>query len=250
MYRPTFNSKMRSLGVPFEQINVEQHVKRIYNRVSPIDAVLPATTPVLVRRGRANDFAVSGPIPATHTLTAVWSIDGAPVAVGPQFSTNGHGIAIGGHTLSVVVSDATPFVRNDPSGLLRATRSWSITVTPGQTPPLDFDGNGREELAVFRQSSGQMFVHGGATTSWGIPGDVPVPGDYAGDGTVDLRGLAAVLRDLVRAELSAYRVGRTRRSAGGRRLRRQRHDRHRGVAAVDRRMVRPRLRARGLGSAG
>ena len=58
-------------------------------------------------------------------------------------------------------------------------------MTPGQTPPLDFDGNGREELAVFRQSSGQMFVHGGATTSWGIPGDAPVPGDYAGDGTVD-----------------------------------------------------------------
>ena len=146
----------------------------------------PATTSVLVRRGRANDFAVSGPIPATHALTAVWSIDGAPVAVGPQFSTNGQGIALGGHTLSVVVSDATPFVRNDPSGVLRATRSWSITVTPGQTPPLDFDGNGREELAVFRQSSGQMFVHGGATTSWGIPGDVPVPGDYAGDGTIDL----------------------------------------------------------------
>ncbi len=41
LFRPTFDSKMRSLGLPFEQINVEQHVKRIYNLVSAIDASSP-----------------------------------------------------------------------------------------------------------------------------------------------------------------------------------------------------------------
>ena len=31
LYRPTYSNKMRALGVPFERINVEQHVKRVYN---------------------------------------------------------------------------------------------------------------------------------------------------------------------------------------------------------------------------
>src|SRR5262249_42393793 len=34
LFRPTFNSKMRSLFRPFEQINSEQLVKRIYNFAS------------------------------------------------------------------------------------------------------------------------------------------------------------------------------------------------------------------------
>ena len=37
LYRPTFDSKMRSLNRPFEAINTEQLLKRIYNLVDPID---------------------------------------------------------------------------------------------------------------------------------------------------------------------------------------------------------------------
>jgi hypothetical protein len=37
LFRPTYNSKMRSLGIAFEQINREQLIKRIYNWVLPID---------------------------------------------------------------------------------------------------------------------------------------------------------------------------------------------------------------------
>ena len=39
LYRPTFVSKMRSLAKPFEQVNTDQLIRRIYNLVSPIDAV-------------------------------------------------------------------------------------------------------------------------------------------------------------------------------------------------------------------
>jgi len=35
MYRPTFNSKMRTLGNPYEQVNDEQMVRRLYARISP-----------------------------------------------------------------------------------------------------------------------------------------------------------------------------------------------------------------------
>ena len=56
----------------------------------------------------------------------------------------------------------------------------------------DFDGDGKTDLAVFRQSTGQWFVilssTGGTDNSvWGNPGenDIPVPGDYDGDCKID-----------------------------------------------------------------
>ena len=56
----------------------------------------------------------------------------------------------------------------------------------------DFDGDGKTDLAVFRQSTGQWFVilssTGGTDNSvWGNAGenDIPVPGDYDGDGKTD-----------------------------------------------------------------
>jgi hypothetical protein len=41
LFRPTYNSKMRSLFQSYEQINSEQLVKRMYNVVSPLDSAEP-----------------------------------------------------------------------------------------------------------------------------------------------------------------------------------------------------------------
>ena len=53
--------------------------------------------------------------------------------------------------------------------------------------PGDYDGNGTTDKAVFRPSTGQWFVHGGAPelTYYGATGDQPQPGDYDGNGTTD-----------------------------------------------------------------
>ena len=54
LYRPTLNSLMRSLGtVPFGSVNTEQLVRRIYNWVSPIDAVSPEEG--VIQRGIINE---------------------------------------------------------------------------------------------------------------------------------------------------------------------------------------------------
>ncbi len=51
---------------------------------------------------------------------------------------------------------------------------------------MDFDGDGRSEIAVFRPSTGQFFVREGASVQWGTSTDLPVPADYDGDGDADV----------------------------------------------------------------
>jgi hypothetical protein len=50
------------------------------------------------------------------------------------------------------------------------------------------------DIAVFRPSNGNWYIMGSRTgnyfRSWGLTGDIPVPGDYDGDGVYEV----AVLR--------------------------------------------------------
>jgi ketosteroid isomerase-like protein len=154
MFRPTYNSKMRTLGTPFEQINVEAHVKRIYNLVSPIEAVSPEPGPVQVRQGETTLFSVRVLSPMTHGMDIVWSVDDTPAGSDPVFRFAASDFSPGLHTLTVTVADPTPFVRNDPAGLLRASETWSVEVlgpmpvggmpraVPGTIEAEDFDAGG------------------------------------------------------------------------------------------------------------
>src|SRR5262249_18744297 len=56
----------------------------------------------------------------------------------------------------------------------------------------DFDGDGRTDLAVFRRPNGSWYIAYAATNfttsttvQWGLPGDVPVAGDYEGNGITE-----------------------------------------------------------------
>lgn len=130
-YRPTFDSKMRSLGRPFEAINTEQHIRSIYNRVSPIDGWSPTSAALTVTRGVPNYFSVAVPAPRTHALAINWYVDGALTGTGREFSSDV--MTVGTHRLEVRVQDTTGWVRSDPTGLLLDTHAWDVTVEDGPT---------------------------------------------------------------------------------------------------------------------
>ena len=129
LFRPTYNSKMRTLGQPFWQINTEQLVRRVYTFVSPIDTVAPPTASAVALAGQPQTFSVVTPLPATHALDIEWWLDGALNSTGSQISLSGSTLAAGNHTLQVKVADTTAMVRSDPGQLLIDDATWAVTVT-------------------------------------------------------------------------------------------------------------------------
>src|SRR5215207_9847089 len=52
--------------------------------------------------------------------------------------------------------------------------------------PGDYNGDGLTDVAVFRPSNGVWYVRNQFEVQWGTNGDIPVPGDYNGDGLTDV----------------------------------------------------------------
>jgi len=57
-----------------------------------------------------------------------------------------------------------------------------VTTDLNNHPVADFDGSEDTDISVFRPSNGNWYIMGQGSTSWGVAGDIPVPGNYAGDG--------------------------------------------------------------------
>ena len=133
-YRPTFDSKMRSLDRPFEQINTEQLIKRMYDMVSPIEAINPDPFPINLQQGQTQIFSITKLSPLTHLLDVSWSVDGQTQGSADTFTLNSAGLVVGAHTVDVLVKDNTPAVRRDPLQVLVDTRRWTLTVEAVSTP--------------------------------------------------------------------------------------------------------------------
>ena len=137
LYRPTLNSKMRNLFRPFEQVNTEQLIRRIYNLVSPIDTFFPAGDAVTHGRGTTVDFSVETPQPTEDaSLRVRWFVNGTLMGEGRTLRLDTSLMTIGANTVEVEVVDSTAAVRNDPSGLLMTRHTWTLTVAGDLTEAL------------------------------------------------------------------------------------------------------------------
>ncbi|HKQ73662.1 MAG TPA: M64 family metallopeptidase [Blastocatellia bacterium] len=135
LFRPTFSSKMRTLGFPFEQINSEQIIRRIYNFVSPIESSSPTEGSFILDRGATRSFSVTTSQPFTHALDVTWKVDGVSKGSGPTFLLDTAPLSSGNHTVEVVVRDTTAMVRSDPMEALMESRTWNVTVLELRIPP-------------------------------------------------------------------------------------------------------------------
>ncbi len=152
LYRATFNSKMRSLGTPFEQINEEQLVKRIYNFASPLESSSPANANLTLLSGQNLVFQVSVLNPLTHSLDATWYVNGELVGTGYEFILEPASANVGVQTVECVINDPTSKVRNDPNKVLTERQAWNVT-DPGMITNITQDWGGTNGITITWESA-------------------------------------------------------------------------------------------------
>jgi hypothetical protein len=140
LFRPTTNSKMRGLGRPFEQVNVEQLIKRIYSAVYPVDAWTPEETNLRVAKGGMASFTAKVMAPRTHAIEMEWFLDGAFAGRGGRLDVDTAGLSEGTHRVEARGQDSTPDVRFDPQKFLERPMAWTLVVFSPIYAPLDFSG--------------------------------------------------------------------------------------------------------------
>jgi uncharacterized delta-60 repeat protein len=84
----------------------------------------------------------------------------------------------------IAVGETTNAATGADFAVVRYTTGGQATATNA-----DFDGDGKEEVSVYRPSEGVWYANcacqGFRAVRFGLPGDIPVAGDYDGDGRTD-----------------------------------------------------------------
>jgi hypothetical protein len=139
LYRPSQNSKMRSLGEPFDAIAREKIILDIYSIVDPLDDFLDNTLPVLDPPELWVD-----PID-DNVIDVDWFVNGSLVAhdAGHTFDLVDHGFGPGLYTVEARAFDPTGFdplngwVRRNQD-LLEERVSWTVTQTVPEPSTIAF----------------------------------------------------------------------------------------------------------------
>jgi hypothetical protein len=114
--------------------------------------------------------------------------DGATPLGSPAVS--GNSAALGTSLVTAGIHSITAHYGGDTNFTASTSNTLSQAVTPAVSR-VDFDADGKNDLAVFHDASGLWFIKYSstgavATVGYGASGYIPVPGDYDGDGKTDI----------------------------------------------------------------
>ena len=136
--------------------------------------------------------AAASPIPVgTYATTLAGGIGqtNPPPMTSLNSTYGGMGAGANG-TWTLAIRDAA---QSDTGSVTAATLTITTGTPPSQKTPLDFDGDGKTDYAITRNSGGstvwyiQQSETGFIGEAWGTPAtDVVVPEDYDGDGKTDI----------------------------------------------------------------
>ena len=179
IYRPSLNSKMRSLGRPFNAVCREEIILDIYRIVDPLDAWLDNSSPL-------EDPAELWVDPIDPTIIEhQWFVDNVlvPGATGEEFNALAFGFGLGTYGIRAHSYDPTDWVRVN-GNLLQQDVTWDVTYTvPQQLVAGDANGDGKidgTDLALWQKYYDPLGVN---QDDWSM-------GDWNDDGKINGGDLA------------------------------------------------------------
>jgi hypothetical protein len=173
MRRPTSNSLMRSLGVPYNGPGLEQMIVVLHQQTRMMDSSAPAAGTSLVRGTPVSASLVQ---PSLHSLSVQWRLNGVaiPGATGATLDTRDLPVGASGAQLTLVITDPTSKVRNEALRAQHLVEQYAWTLTRDSCLG-DLDGDG----AVGGADVGVLLGR------WGVAGLAAGRADINADGTVN-----------------------------------------------------------------
>ena len=174
LFRSERDCMMRTLGTPFCAVCAEALVLAIHARVSPIGEAEPSGRVRLDPDGEVT-LSITRPIPEPDTHEMAWTVDGEPAAErGEELRLTATDLGPGRHTVEVTVADGTALVRNDPRGLLEASRAWTVEV-PGPEADTGSDSDTDTDTGSDSDSDRPPDTGEAADTAPSVPPRPPPP---------------------------------------------------------------------------
>ncbi len=125
-FRPTNKSKMRALNNPYEEVNTEQLIKQIYEKVKPVDSW---------QKNENSDGNLELKIqilqPVETPLVVKWFVDGQlleTLSNTIQINTRDLNLNSGTHNIKAEITDSSPRVRDEEFRKTKMSQSlqWSF----------------------------------------------------------------------------------------------------------------------------
>jgi hypothetical protein len=124
VWRPTYNSIMRSLGGPFGSVNAEAWALTLWHYYSATSDFLPQTDTPIVHDDLPAVFAAVLPLTGNNVRISWWVNDVSVAGSAPHLILSALDDSI--RSVKVVVEDATLLIRRDPGNYSRHEHTWTI----------------------------------------------------------------------------------------------------------------------------